>query len=257
MPIRLSPARREPRPPSAPPAPAPAPAPRASTARRALATAGAAGPVVFLAVSVLAGLLKPGYDVRQQSVSELAVGDYGWLQTANFFALGAAMIAAALALALAGRGSRSVVALLAAAGAGMVAVGLFPTDLAGAPPTAHGAAHDTLSLGIFLALIGASAVHGRALRRAARERRLARYSTLTAGGVFALFVVFAVFAGDVGDPLHAVSGLLGRVFLAAAFGWVTVVSMRLLAAQRADARCASRPAQRADSRAEAVGGVRA
>ncbi len=39
-------------------------APRASTTRRALATAGAAGPVVFLAVSVLAGLLKPGYDVR-------------------------------------------------------------------------------------------------------------------------------------------------------------------------------------------------
>jgi hypothetical membrane protein len=239
MPIRLSPARRESPPPSAPLAPAP----RVSPTRRALATAGAAGPVVFLVVSLLAGLLKPGYDAREQSVSELAVGDYGWLQTANFFALGAAMIAAALALALAGRAPRSAVALLASAGAGMVAVGLFPTDLAGAPPTAHGAAHNTLSLGIFLALIAASALHGRALRRAATERRLARYSTLTAAGVFTLFAVFAVFAGDVGDPLHAVSGLLERVFLAAAFGWVTVVSLRLLTVQRADPR------------AEAVGGA--
>jgi|tagenome__1003787_1003787.scaffolds.fasta_scaffold20619637_2 hypothetical membrane protein len=229
MSIRLSPTRREPQPPSAPLAAAP----RVSPTRRALATAGAVGPLVFLAVTVLAGLLKPGYDAREQSVSDLAVGAYGWLQTANFFVLGLAMIAASLALA--GRASRGAVALLAAAGAGMVAVALFPTDLAGAPPTAHGAAHDTISLGIFLALIAASAVHGRALRRAARERGLARYSTLTAAAVFALFAVFAVFAGDVGDPLHAVSGLIERVFIAAAFGWVTVVSMRLLASRRADA----------------------
>jgi len=48
--------------------------------RRALATAGAVGPVLFLVVSVLAGLLKPGYDARDQSISELAVGDYGWLE---------------------------------------------------------------------------------------------------------------------------------------------------------------------------------
>ncbi|HEX5922658.1 MAG TPA: nuclear transport factor 2 family protein, partial [Baekduia sp.] len=37
------------------------PAPAGWSARRALAAAGAAGPQVFLAVSVLAGLLKPGY----------------------------------------------------------------------------------------------------------------------------------------------------------------------------------------------------
>jgi hypothetical membrane protein len=191
--------------------------------------AGVAGPVVFLAVSVLAGLLKPGYDARDQSVSELAVGAYGWLQTANFFALGATMIAAAVALALAaGRGSRSAVALLAMAGAGMVAVAFVPADLAGAAPTPHGDAHDTISLGIFLALIAASALYGRALRRAAIERRLARYSTVTAGAVFAGFVLFAVFAGDVGDPLHAVSGLLERAFIAAALAWVAVVSARLL-----------------------------
>jgi hypothetical membrane protein len=203
------------------------------TAVRRCAIAGAAGPILFLVVSVLAGVFKPGYDARDQSISELAVGDYGWLQTANFFALGATMIAAAVALA--GRGSRSAVALLAAAGAGMVAVGFFPTDLAGAPPTAHGAAHDTISLGIFLALIAASALYGRALRRTANERALARYSTLTAVAVFALFAIFAVFAGDAGDPLHAASGLLERVFIATALGWVSVVSLRLLATPRAEA----------------------
>jgi hypothetical membrane protein len=202
-------------------------------ARRALATAGAAGPVVFLVVSVVVGLLKPGYDAARQSISELAVGGYGWLQTANFFALGAAMIAAAAAMRLApGPRSRSAVALLAAAGVGMVAVGCFPADLDGASPTPAGAAHDTISLVVFMALIAASALYGRVLRRAASERRLARYSSLTAFAVFAGFAVFAVFAGDPGDPLHAVSGLLERAFIAAALAWVAIVSAGLRAAPR-------------------------
>ena len=210
------------------------PAPPRWTARPALAAAGAAGPLVFLAVSVLAGLLKPGYDVRDQSVSELAVGAYGWLQTANFLVLGAAMIAAAIALTAGhrrGRGSPGAIVLLAAAGAGMVAVGFFPTDVAGGPHTRHGAVHETVSLFIFLALIVAAALHGRALRRAGGQRRIGWYSTLTAVAVFGLFAVFAVFAGDVGDPLHSISGLLERVFIGAALAWVTVVSGRLLRAE--------------------------
>lgn len=198
------------------------------TKRRSLATVGAAGPILFLAVSVLTGLLKPGYDLRERSVSDLAVGAYGWLQTANLFVLGAAMIAAAVAIGLASA-SRSVsaVALLGAAGAGMVAVGCFPGDLAEATPTSHGAIHDTLSLAVFMALVAASALYGRALRRAGIERRLARYSTLTACAVFAGFAVFAVFAGDLGDPLYAVSGLIERAFIGAALAWVAVVSAGL------------------------------
>src|SRR3954447_20070022 len=64
--------------------------------RRTLAAAGAAGPLIFLAVSALAGFLKPGYDLVGQSVSELALGAHGWLQTVNFFVLGAALVAAAI-----------------------------------------------------------------------------------------------------------------------------------------------------------------
>src|SRR5215208_1920276 len=193
---------------------------------RSLAIAGATGPVVFIAVSVLAGLVTRGYDVREQSVSELAVGAHGWIQTANFFVLGTTMIAAALVLGsapAARRVSRSAAAILALAGASMVSVGFFPTDAMGAARTAHGAAHDSISLGVFLALIVAASLHGRALRRAGTDRPLARYSRLTAIAVFVLFAVFAVFAGDLGDPLHAVSGLLERLFIAVALAWVSVV----------------------------------
>ena len=199
--------------------------------RRALAAIGAAGPVVFFAVTVLAGLLKPGYDIGEQAVSDLAVGSHGWLQTANFLALGLAMIAAAVALApgcrQAGR-SPSAVALLAAAGAGMFTVGFFPTDLAGAPATGTGAIHNTVSVAVFFALIAAAELHGRALRRAGVQPGLARYLRLTAIGVLAVLVVFALFAGDVGDPLHGVSGLIERVFIVGALAWITVVSRGLL-----------------------------
>jgi len=110
----------------------------------------------------------------------------------------------------------------------MFTVGLFPTDLVGAPATTSGAVHNTLSLGVFLALIVAAALHGRALRRARTDTGLARYSTLTAIGVFAILVVFALFAGDVGDPLHQVSVLIERLFIAGVLAWITVVSRRLL-----------------------------
>jgi hypothetical membrane protein len=202
------------------------------TPRRALAATGAAGPVVFMALTVLAGLVKPGYDVGEQTVSDLAVGAYGWLQTANFFILGATMTAFALALGAApGRRSPSAVVLLAAAGAGTFTSGLFPTDLAGAPVTSHGTTHNMLFLGVFLALIAAFALQGRALRRDASQRGLARYSKLTAAGVFALLVVFVMFAGDIGDPLHGMAGLLERVLIALALAWITVVG-RVMAATR-------------------------
>jgi hypothetical membrane protein len=208
------------------------PAPRRSGGfRRALAAAGAIGPIAFLAVTVLAGLVKPGYRIGEQTVSDLAVGAYGWLQTANFFALGAAMVAFALALAMNGapvRRSPTAVALLAAAGAGVIAAGLFPTDLAGAAETEHGVIHNMLFLAVFLALIAAYALQGRRLRRAGGERRLARYSSLTAVGVFLLLVVFVMFAGDLGDPLHDVAGLLERLLIGLALAWITVMSRRLL-----------------------------
>jgi hypothetical membrane protein len=200
------------------------------TPRRVFAAFGAAGPLAFLVISVLAGLIKPGYDIGEQTVSDLAVGAYGWLQTANFFLLGATMIALALALgATPSRRSPSAVVLLAAAGIGVFASGFFPTDLAGAPVTSHGAIHNMLFLGVFLALIATFALHGRALRRAGSERALARYSTLTAAAVFLLLVVFVMFAGDIGDPLHAIAGLLERVLIAAALAWLTVTSRRLVA----------------------------
>jgi hypothetical protein len=75
---------------------------------RVLLTLGAAGPVLFLVVSTLLGMLDPGFDVMTEPVSALAWGPLGWVQSANFYALGAATIAFAVGLYrdLKGRGRR-------------------------------------------------------------------------------------------------------------------------------------------------------
>jgi hypothetical membrane protein len=167
---------------------------------RFLAVAAMAGPPLFAALTVLAGLVKPGYDIAEQTVSDLAVGAYGWIQTANFLILGVAMIAFA-ALLRTRRG-----ALFGFAGLAVIAAAFYETDLAGAPETSHGATHNMLFLLIFLALITAFALHG---------------SRITALTVFAGLFVFVMFAGDVGDPLHSVAGLIERVVIAIPLVWIS------------------------------------
>jgi len=70
-----------------------------------------------------------------------------------------------------------------------------------------------LFLLIFLALIAAFALHG---------------SRLTALTVFAGLFVFVMFAGDVGDPLHDVAGLIERVVIAIPLVWISVSAAKQL-----------------------------
>ena len=156
-----------------------------SRTHRTLLAIAAAAPPIFLAVSVLAGLARPGYDVVEQTVSDLAVGTHGWIQVANFVLLGVGMVAFAIT-----RGVRRG-APFALAGACLIATAFFPTDLPGAPETPDGVMHNMLALVLFLALVAGIAVNG--------ARRVALV-------VFALLVVFVGFAGDIGDPLHSVAG---------------------------------------------------
>jgi hypothetical membrane protein len=182
---------------------------------RPLAAIAAAGPLLFVAITVVAGAVKPGYDIRTQTVSDLAVGAHGWIQTANFFVLGAATVALALALAIAPKPRRRTwvaVVLLGAAGIGIAAEALFPTDLAGAPETPDGVAHNMIFLLVFIALIGASALQG---------------AKRVAASTFAGVAVFVIFAGDLGDPLHDVAGLLERGVIAIPLLWITATALRL------------------------------
>ncbi len=87
--------------------------------------AGAVGAAVFLLVSTLEGLARPGYSLVRHPVSALALGSRGWVQTVSFLVCGALV-------ALGGAGLWATSWLLAVGvvvlGIGLVASGVYPMD---------------------------------------------------------------------------------------------------------------------------------
>jgi len=208
----------------------------------ASALAGTLGPIVFLTVLTLAGLMRPGYDPVARYTSDLAVGETSWLQTANFIVFGCLVIlfAAGLRRGLAGgRALRVSVMLLAITGLGLIIAGVFPTDLIGQPSTAHGAMHFVASILMFGTLNAVFFVLVVPLRQDERWAGYARYSTITgviAGGLCLASVAAALpatFNNYQAGPLAAWTGLVQRVLFVVAFGWIAMVGFRLLRVSRA------------------------
>src|SRR5260370_12349612 len=73
---------------------------------RKLLYAGIVGPLLFIVVFLLEGFTRPGYSQWRNFVSQLATGDGGWVQVLNFLVCGTLVIAFAIGLRYAIRGSR-------------------------------------------------------------------------------------------------------------------------------------------------------
>lgn len=136
---------------------------------RALLACGVASTPVFYALAALQLVLRPGYDIRTQPISFLALGELGWIQVANFLLTGALALAGAIGLRRALRGQRGGTAgpiLAGLYGLGMIGAGLFGPDPLPAPGQAPqmsviGALHMVAFLISFLSLIAACFVFAR------------------------------------------------------------------------------------------------
>lgn len=62
---------------------------------RGLLWAGSLGPAVFLGLGVGQGVLREGFDFRRNALSQLSLGELGWLQVAVFLVTGALVIVGA------------------------------------------------------------------------------------------------------------------------------------------------------------------
>jgi hypothetical membrane protein len=205
------------------------------------ALAGILGPIVFLVVLTLAGLVRPGYDPVTRYASDLAVGETSWLQTANFIVFGCLVIlfAAGLRRGLGGgRALRVSATLLALTGIGLIIAGVFATDLVGQPSTTHGTMHFVASLLMFGTLNAVFFVIVVPLRHDERWAGYAHYSAITgiiAGGLCLASVAAALpatFNNYQAGPLAAWTGLVQRALFVVAFGWIAMVGFRLLRVSR-------------------------
>ncbi|MCM2390307.1 DUF998 domain-containing protein [Streptomyces albipurpureus] len=82
---------------TAPISSAQAAAPAARRTRRLVFAGAAAGPL-FLGVGLIQGLTRDGFDFTRNAISQLSIGDLGWIQMTSFALTGALVIAGAIGM---------------------------------------------------------------------------------------------------------------------------------------------------------------
>ncbi len=191
-----------------------------------------AGPIYVVLVATQAAT-RDGFDPTRHAVSQLANGELGWIQIANFLVTGAMTIAAAAGVRRAlgpGRLSAWGSGLLAAFGVGLVAAGMFRADPSdGFPPGTpegigevswHGLVHFAVAGIGFACLVAACFVLAAWFARTGKHG-WAWFSRIT-GLVFAgSFLALSSGSGGAATIL---------VFTAAvvlAWAWLTALSVKL------------------------------
>jgi hypothetical protein len=190
---------------------------------------GMAAAVVFVAVWLLEGALRPGYDPIYRTVSELSLGNRGWIQIANFLLMGSAMFAFAVGVNRTLNTALGAV-LLAIFGLGWIASGVFVTDpIRGYPPGAptgtptevtwHHKVHDAVAPPMFLAVFGAC------LTLAGRlDGPWRLYTVLTAIVGLALTIGTALaYQRDAAN-----TGLVQRALILVYLSWIVLLGIHLL-----------------------------
>ena len=201
---------------------------------RILLAGGVLGPLLFIAVFLVEGALRPAYSAWHHFVSSLSLGERGWVQIVSFVVCGVLVLGFAFGLRSVlhpGRGSTWGPILVGVFGLSLVGAGLLVTDpLLGYPPgapetkTVHGALHVLISLVAFASLTAACFVLARRFAGDPAWRGWALYSVAT-GIVVAVFFVAASAAASP-DP-SAPAGLLQRLSIIAGWGWLALVALRL------------------------------
>jgi hypothetical protein len=184
-----------------------------------------AGPL-FLAAGLAQGAVREGFDFTRHAISQLALGEAGWIQTVNFLLAGALLIAGAAGLRRVldgGAGATWGPVLVGVCGASFWAAAAFPADAGagfpvGSPDTTtlsgHGAAHMVAGMAGYLALCAAFVVLARPL--AGRGHR--------GWAVASRLVPVAVLAGFAGS---AASVLVFTAGAGLGLLWLTALTVRL------------------------------
>jgi hypothetical membrane protein len=185
----------------------------------ALGWAGIGGPALFVAVFLVLGAVKPGYDARARFVSEGSVGELGWIQIVNFVVLGAALLAFSAAL-WNGYGDevsgRIGAGLMAAVSVGLILSGVFVTDPGIKIVSRHGLVHVIAGMVVFGGLMLACLAFAWRLHA---HTAFAAYSVATSVFILIGFVVTPAAGRWI--------GLAQRVLIIVAWTWITLLAWRL------------------------------
>ena len=196
--------------------------------------AGVLGPVLFIAVFLLEGAVRPGYDPIRMQVSYLSLGDRGAIQVASFLAT--AGLLGLFAVQLRGRwrsaggpAARGVPIAIGLTALGLLIAGLFSTMPAfGYPPGTPDAFPSDIPPTAYLHVLGAFLFFGGMIAAPAIMTRRFRASGDTGWAVYSAataLVVAVAFAASSADGsgrpfVPGAAGLLQRIAIVAGLGWI-------------------------------------
>ena len=192
----------------------------------ALAFAGIIGPVMLIITDIVAASANPGYSAVEHSISSLALGDLGWVQTVGFLAIGLLVeifVAGLLYNIRAVRGFHLSIALLVLFGFGLLLIGAFRTDPVGAPDTVEGTIHSLTATVVFWLFPFAILIIAPSLKNDPNWKSIHLYTIVT--GILA--VIFVVVLGFLQDDISWF-GLFERILVGNIIIWVEVAAVRLL-----------------------------
>ncbi len=207
---------------------------QSSTLTKALLLCGVLTGPLFFAVAIVQALTRPGYNIRLNAISQLSLGDLGWIQVASFLLTGLLAIAAAFGVRRRLKGEKGGTwgaLLVGTFGLGLLVAGIFMADPGfgfppGAPagPTMPMSGHASLhAVGFFISMLSLIVNCFVFVRRFAStgQRGWLVYSVVSAVATIALIALTNVFLSWAG----VIVALAGAV----AFGWVSAVAARLRA----------------------------
>ena len=201
--------------------------------------AGVVGPLLFIVVFLVDGATRPGYSAWRNFVSQLATGDGGWVQVANFLICGSCVLAFAVGLRQAIRGSRGSIGapvLFGLFATSLLVAGVFSTDPAlgypvGALPvqTTHGLIHGFAGLLAFTSLPAVAFVMAWHFAAEPSARRWILYSLAVGLVILGLFIVSNVAAAmDASGHWHnAPTGFFQRIAIITGWTWIALVAWRV------------------------------
>jgi hypothetical membrane protein len=210
-----------------------------------VAYGGVAGLVVLAVCVAVGAVLDTGYSSAREAMSALGAknAEHPMSFTVGVIALGLGAVCMAVTFGgrLSGKAARATTVLLVLVALAMGTAGLAREDCspdlaacaaleeAGAVSTSH-TTHELVSMLGFVCVVAAAFTLARALRRSGRAANLAGRTKAVGSALVAMLVLL------VANPVPAVGGILQRVWVALAFGWLGYVSVTVAGPASGEAR---------------------
>lgn len=194
---------------------------------KALLTGGIVAGPFYVLLGLIQMAIRPGFDITRHSLSLLANGDLGWIQTLNFLVTGALLIAGAVGVKRtlqSGPGSQWAPRMLGLYGLGLIGASIFRADPAlGFPPGTplennpiswHGMMHFFVGTIGFIGFIAACFIFARRFN-SFQQPGWAWYSLIT--GILFLASFVGIASGSKGPVslFFAIAVVLGFTWISA------------------------------------------